>query len=82
MSTVRIMTAHKFDTKSSPSAGLRSPGWLAKWPMIGLAMVLVGSLAFGAIAMNVKAHGPLLQWDVPLYKQLYGDAAKEPPSDR
>lgn len=79
MSTDRIMTAHKLDTRSSPSTGLRSPGWLAKWPVIGLAMFLIGSIAFGALAFSVKSHGPLLQWDVPLYKQLYGSVAKEPP---
>lgn len=79
MSTDRIMTAHKLDTRSSPSTGLRSPGWLAKWPMIGVAMFLIGSLAFGAIAYSVKTHGPLLQWDVPLYKQMHAEAVKEPP---
>jgi membrane-associated phospholipid phosphatase len=78
--TDRILAAQKFDRKSPPTTtGLRSPGWLAKWPIIGLAMFLVGSLAFGALAFNVKTHGPLLQWDVPVYKQLYGDATKEPP---
>ncbi len=79
MSRDRILTAQKFDTRSTSSTGLRAPGWLARWPIIGFAMVLIGSIAFGAIAFNVTTHGPLLQWDVPLYKQLHSEAVKEPP---
>jgi membrane-associated phospholipid phosphatase len=79
MSTDRILAAQKFDKRSSASTGLRAPGWLAKWPIIGLAMFLIGGLAFGAIAYNVMSHGPLLQWDVPLYKQMHTEAVKEPP---
>lgn len=78
--TDRILAAQKSDRKSPPTTtGLRSPGWLAKWPITGLVMFLIGSLAFGALAYNVKAHGPLLQEDQSIYKQLYGDAAKQPP---
>ncbi len=43
--------------------GLRSPGLLAKWPMIGLSMFIFGSLLFGAMTYNLYAHGPLLAWD-------------------
>lgn len=78
--TDRIFAAQKFDRKPSPTTtGLRSPGWLAKWPIIGLALFLIGSLTFGALAYNVRTHGPLLQEDQSVYKQLYGDAAKQPP---
>jgi membrane-associated phospholipid phosphatase len=45
------------------STGLRSPGWLAKRPMIGLFMVLFGGLVFGALLYNLLVQGPLLQWD-------------------
>ncbi len=80
MSTDRVFTTPKHDTRSaSSSAGLRAPGLLAKWPLIGIAMFLIGSLAFGVLAFNVKTHGPLLQWDVSLYKQMHADAVKEPP---
>jgi undecaprenyl-diphosphatase len=71
----RIVTEDRYQAK--PASGLRVPGLFAQWPIIGLAMFLIGSLAFGALAFNVKTHGPLLQWDVPLYKRLYGDATKE-----
>ncbi len=76
----RILAAQKFDRKSSPAtAGFRSPGWLAQWPLVGLVLFLIGSIAFGALAYNVKTHSPLLQEDQVIYKQLYGDASKQPP---
>ncbi len=74
----KVWTAtNKLDIKTS--RGLRTPGWLAQWPIIGIIMILVGSLAFGALAYNVLTHGPLLQWDVPLYNQMHSEAVKEPP---
>jgi len=60
------------------SCDLRSPGWLARWPMVGVVMFLVGASLFGAIAYNVWTKGPLLQWDVPLARQLHAQAVKQP----
>jgi undecaprenyl-diphosphatase len=71
------MAGNKFDQKASRD--LRTPGWLAKWPVIGVVMFLVGSLMFGAFAYNVWTKGPLLQWDVPLSKEFHNEAVKEPP---
>jgi len=77
MTRDRIMTGNKLDAKTSRD--LRVPGWLAKWPLIGVLMFLVGSLMFGALAYNVWTKGPLLQWDVPLTTELHSEAVKEPP---
>ena len=77
MTRDRIMTGNKLDIKTSHD--LRVPGWLAKWPLIGVLMFLVGSLMFGALAYNVWTKGPLLQWDVPLTTELHNEAVKEPP---
>lgn len=77
MTRDRIMTANKLDAKTSRD--LRVPGWLAKWPLIGVLMFLVGSLMFAALAYNVWTKGPLLQWDVPLTTELHSEAVKEPP---
>ena len=52
------------------SAGIRSPGLLAKMPVIGLLMFLLGGLVFGALYYNVRVQGPLLQWDKPLATAL------------
>src|SRR5215470_1858644 len=76
MTKAQIMTNSKFETKISTD--LRAPGWLARWPLVGVLMVLVGGLLFGAFAYNVWTKGPLLQWDVPLARELHNEAVKEP----
>jgi membrane-associated phospholipid phosphatase len=76
MTKVNIMTSNRFDATKSPD--LRVPGWLAKWPLIGVVMVLVGGLLFGAFAYNVWTKGPLLQWDMPLAREFHNEAVKEP----
>jgi len=59
---------------------LRSPGWFAKWPLIGLMLFLLGSLTFSALAYNVRTNGPLLQWDMTAAKMLHADAKNTPSS--
>ena len=56
---------------------LRSPGWLARWPVIGIVMFLVGASLFGAIAYNVWTKGPLLQWDAPLARTFHAQAVNQ-----
>jgi membrane-associated phospholipid phosphatase len=73
-----MATPRKDSRDTSTSEGLRVPGWLGRWPVIGIVMVLVGSLAFGALAYNVWTKGPLLQWDVPLTRELHAEAVKTP----
>jgi membrane-associated phospholipid phosphatase len=77
MTRASIITGHKSDMKTSPD--LRVPGLLAKWPIIGIVMILVGGAVFGALAYNVWTKGPLLQWDVPITTELHQEAVKEPP---
>ncbi len=61
--------------KANPApADLRVPGILARWPVIGLCMVLMGSSVFGAMVYNLQVQGPLLKWDVPLANYLHGVA--------
>jgi membrane-associated phospholipid phosphatase len=71
------MTDNRLDTNTS--AGLRAPGWFAKWPLVGILLFLVGSLMFGALAYNVETKGPLLRWDVPLYREFHNEAVRESP---
>ena len=77
MTRASLLTASRSDSKTSH--GLRVPGLLAKWPVIGLIMFLIGISIFGTLAYNVWTKGPLLQWDAPLTKELHADAVKEPP---
>jgi undecaprenyl-diphosphatase len=81
MAKAQTMTLQTRERKSDAetSNGLRVPGWLAKWPVIGIVMILVGSLAFGALAYNVRTHGPLLKWDVPLTNELHAEAVHTSP---
>lgn len=72
----RILTGQFSNSKSSHD--LHTPGLFAKLPIVGILMILVGGLLFGAIAYNVWTKGPLLQWDVPLSEEMSADAAQAP----
>jgi membrane-associated phospholipid phosphatase len=76
MSRDRILTGRRSD--ASVRDGLRSPGWLARWPIVGMVLFLIGSALFGALAYNVWTKGPLLQWDVPLNRQFHTQAVDLP----
>ena len=77
MARTSALTGNRSDLNTT--AGLRAPGLLAKWPVIGLIMFLIGASIFGTLAYNVWTKGPLLQWDAPLTAQLHAEAVKEPP---
>lgn len=59
--------------------GLRAPGWFKRLPMIGLILILFGALSFGALGYNLMAHGPLVQTDQTVYKDLIVQAKTAPP---
>ena len=59
--TAARLQGHQLHT--SDLTDMRSPGLLAKRPMIGLLMFLFGGLVFGGLLYNLLAQGPLLQWD-------------------
>jgi membrane-associated phospholipid phosphatase len=67
-------------SSKSTFQGLRAPGLFKRWPMIGLGMILLGGLSFGALGYNLLNHGPLLQLDMSVYRQLLADAKAAPPS--
>ena len=77
MAKNRTAISHIQSYKSDATV-LRSPGWLAKWPLIGFFMFIGGGLIFGALAYNVKTNGPLLHWDVPITQTLHAQAANTP----
>jgi len=59
-------------------ASMSSPGALAKWPIVGLLMFILGSLLFGGLALNLVDKGPLLQWDTGIANTLPAIALKTP----
>jgi len=77
MSKNRAVTSSMHPNQSYSNA-LRSPGWLAARPMIGVLMFVLGGLLFGALAYNVETRGPLLQWDTPLAQEMHTEAAQTP----
>ncbi|MBP7687579.1 MAG: phosphatase PAP2 family protein [Thermoflexales bacterium] len=54
--------------------GARSPGLLGRRPLIGVVMVLLGGLLFGAMAINLQTHGPLLSIDTQIANDLHSIA--------
>ena len=44
--------------------GLRTPQLLARRPMIGLLMVLLGGITFGVMVVSLQTNGPLMQLDI------------------
>jgi membrane-associated phospholipid phosphatase len=73
------LTASHLQRNSSDADALLSPGWLSRWPMIGLLMFIVGGLLFGALTYNVRTNGPLLQWDPPVNTSLHKEAVNAHP---
>ena len=57
---------------------LRAPGLLARWPIIGLSMFILGSLMFGALTYNLFTQGPLLAWDKAIANTLPAIGLKSP----
>ncbi len=53
---------------------LQTPGFLEKFPLIGFLMVLLGGIAFGAIAFNIQSNGPLVQADVLIANSIHATA--------
>jgi membrane-associated phospholipid phosphatase len=65
--------------KTGSRSNLRSPGILARWPIIGILMVLIGGIAFGAISINLQSNGPLIQSDVPVSNAVHQMALQSSP---
>ena len=62
-----------------PRTHMHTPGLLARWPLIGVMMVLLGGLLFGAMALNLQTHGPLLQVDTQVANDLHAIALQSSP---
>ena len=60
-------------------SGLHAPGLLAQRPLIGLLMVVLGGLVYGAIATSVQTNGPLIQLDVPVSNAIHAVALQSSP---
>jgi undecaprenyl-diphosphatase len=72
MTTTKLAVTHNQgqELQKNDIIGERAPGLLAKIPVIGLLMFVFGGLLFGGLYYNLRAHGPLLQWDTVLSTAL------------
>jgi undecaprenyl-diphosphatase len=61
------------------SEGLRTPGLFKRWPILGVTLVLIGSLSFAALGATVLNRGPLTQVDQSLYRTFITQAVNAPP---
>jgi membrane-associated phospholipid phosphatase len=64
-------------TESRSPARPTPEGFLARRPIIGLGLLLLGGLIFGLLAFNVRTNGPLLAWDVPIDQALHARATQD-----
>jgi undecaprenyl-diphosphatase len=58
--------------------GLRAPGMFKRWPLLGILLILIGSLSFGALGYSVMTHSPLVQLDQSIYETLIAKAKTAP----
>jgi membrane-associated phospholipid phosphatase len=70
---------HGRRTGGNTYQGLRSPGWLATRPSLGMAMLLLGGIIFMALAFSVtKTNGPIVQWDMAATKAIHAQLKNIP----
>ncbi len=66
-------------SRATTLEGLQSPGLFRTWPMLGILLILLGSLSFGALGYGLVTKGPLVQWDAVVYKDMLAQWADAPP---
>src|SRR5690348_5439891 len=64
------MPAHRVAQPVQPSRPT-STGILARRPVIGLVLLIIGAAVFSILAVNVRTNGPLLAWDMPIDQALH-----------
>jgi undecaprenyl-diphosphatase len=58
-------------SRDAQREGLRSPGLLGRYPLIGLAMILLGGGLFAVMAINLQTDGALTQLDIQIVNDLH-----------
>jgi undecaprenyl-diphosphatase len=59
--------------------GLRAPGMFQRWPLLGVLLIVLGSISFAALGYSVITHSPLVQLDQSIYETLLAKAKTAPP---
>ncbi len=66
-------------TQPVPQERAEHFAWLARWPTIGWALVLVGALLTAILVVSVKTNGVLTALDAPIDNSLHAYALSCPP---
>jgi len=67
-------------TEAVPHGRVSQPapvGLLARFPAVGVGLLLLGGVLFGLLAVNVRTNGPLLAWDLPIDTTLHARATHD-----
>jgi undecaprenyl-diphosphatase len=75
----RALESHENLRRASVSEKLRLPGLFKRRQLVGVVLVLLGSLLFAIVAYQVWSQGPLVQLDQTVYKDLLARAKNAPP---
>jgi len=68
------------DTSSKKGFGdFRSPGLLGRYPLIGLAMVILGGGLFVVLALNYKTNREVIQTDLQVINSIHDSALNSSP---
>lgn len=73
-----VTPVHSSKTGENFLDHLRTPGWFARWPIIGILLFISGTLVFSSYAYNLQIHGPLIQTDLPIANSLHAVALASP----
>jgi len=76
--TATISVPEKSKAEVNPVEGLRAPGMFKRWPLVGVLLILLGSLSFAALGYNLLTHGPFVQLDQSIYETLITKARTAP----
>ncbi len=59
--------------------GLRAPGLFKRWPLLGVLLIVIGSISFAVLGYSLISHSPLVQLDQSIYETLIAKAKSAPP---
>ncbi len=66
------------DARAASASGLCAPGWLARHLAVALLLIVLGSVAFSALAYELSSNGPMVQLDAQLAASFHAMALKTP----
>jgi undecaprenyl-diphosphatase len=69
--SMNVTTVQNKRLEHNHRSGLRSPGLLGQWPLIGVLMILVGGGLFAIAAISLQTHSLLIQTDTRIDNSIH-----------